>query len=111
MKEPMQSSEFYIVYCTVPDRTSGQTIAEALVKEELCACVNRLPGVTSHYIYEGEYFEEPEEMLLIKTTSEAFERLKVRIAELHPYEVPEMIATGIAEGNDRYLSWVRSRVK
>ena len=107
----IDKSQFVIVYCTVPDKPSGQKIAEAIVKEGLCACVNRIPGVTSHYIYGGEYFEETEELLVIKTTSEAFERMKDRIESLHPYDVPEIIATAVSDGSESYLEWVQSSVR
>ena len=104
-------TEAFIVYCTVPDPRAGRTIAETLVKEGLCACVNRVPGVTSHYIYGETYCEAAEELLLIKTTAEAFERLKTRIEALHPYDTPEILATGVIGGNEGYLAWVRERVK
>lgn len=100
-----------MVYCTVPDAKTGETIAEVVVKERLCACVNRLAGVRSHYIYDGEYCEEQEELLLIKTTEVVFERLKSRIEQLHPYEIPEIIATPINDGNKAYLSWLGGSVK
>ena len=107
----MAERQYRIVYCTVPDAPSGQKIAEAIVKEGLCACVNRIPGLVSHYIYEGEYCEETEELLIIKTTSEAFTRLKDRIEALHPYDVPEIVASDIVDGSDRYLAWMQSSVK
>ncbi len=104
-------SEAIIVYCTVPDTKTAGSIAEVLVKEELCACVNRLPAVTSHYIYDGEYCEDEEVLLIIKTAEELFERLKTRIETLHPYEVPEIIATPVIAGNDSYLAWLRESVQ
>lgn len=107
----MDQQAYRIVYCTVPDAETGGAIAETLVKEGLCACVNRVPGVTSHYIYEGAYCEAAEELLLIKTTAAAFERLKTRIASLHPYDVPEIVAVDVVDGNESYLAWLRSSVK
>lgn len=104
-------SMYRIVYCTVPDATSGAHLAKTLVEEGLCACVNRIASVTSHYIYEDEYCEETEELLLIKTKAEAFGRLKSRIEELHPYDVPEIISVPIAEGNESYLRWLDACVK
>lgn len=100
-----------IVYCTVPDAESGKKIARTLVEERLCACVNRVPGIVSHYVYDGEYCEDAEELLLIKTVSDAFETLKVRIESLHPYDLPEIIATEISNANERYLAWLHSSVK
>lgn len=105
------SQEALTVYCTVPNARTGHDIAETLVRERLCACVNRISGVTSHYIYDGEYFEDAEELMLIKTTSEAFEALQKRIEELHPYEIPEIIGVPVRKGNAAYLEWLAGSVK
>ncbi|WP_345984451.1 divalent-cation tolerance protein CutA [Sulfurimonas sp. HSL-1656] len=104
-------TESIIVYCTCPDELSAKDIAEAVVKEQLCACVNRLPAVMSHYIFKGEYCEDEEMLLIIKTTAAAFESLKTRIEALHPYDVPEIIAAPIVAGNDSYLAWLQASVK
>jgi len=104
-------TESIIVYCTCPDELSAKDIAEAVVKEQLCACVNRLPAVMSHYIFKGEYCEDEEVLLIIKTTAAAFESLKTRIEALHPYDVPEIIAAPIVAGNDSYLAWLQASVK
>ena len=100
-----------IVYCSVPDAKTGATLASALVEEGLCACVNKLPSIMSYYMYEGKFYEEGEELLIIKTDSTHFERLKERIESLHPYEVPEIIAAPITHGNSSYLQWLESSLK
>jgi periplasmic divalent cation tolerance protein len=100
-----------VVYCTVPDTKTGETIARFLVKEGLCACVNRLPAVTSYYIYEGEYCEDNEELLIIKSDAAHFKALERRISELHPYDVPEIIASEIVEGSGAYLKWLGDSLK
>jgi periplasmic divalent cation tolerance protein len=100
-----------IVYCTVPSHEAGKRIAWTLVEEGLCACVNQLPSVTSYYIYEGEFCEEPEELLIIKTLPPRFDALKRRILELHPYDVPEIIATEITAGHDAYMKWLGAALK
>ena len=97
-----------IVYCTVPSAEVGTEIARALVEEGLCACVNRIPGVTSTYIYEGKLCEDAEELLIIKTFPSHFERLEVRIRELHPYDLPEIIATDITAGSEPYMRWLKN---
>ena len=100
-----------IVFCSVPDREAGRRIATALVEEGLCACVNRLPSVTSYYIYDGRFCEEPEELLIIKTLPSHFEALKQRILELHPYDIPEIIATEIEDAHDAYMQWLGAALK
>ena len=91
---------------TCPDAETAARIARALVEERLAACVNRLPGVNSTYRWQGEIHEDAEVLLLIKTTRERFDALRDRLAELHPYEVPELIAFEITDGLPAYLEWV-----
>jgi len=100
-----------IVFCTVPDEKSAKDIAYTLVKEGLCACVNQIPKVTSYYIYEDEFCEDNELLLLIKTASSHFKRLQDRIKELHPYDVPEIIGTGISEISPEYEKWLLTALK
>ena len=100
-----------IVFCTVPSAEEGKRIATALVQEGLCACVNRIPSVTSYYIYEGAFCEDAEELLVIKTLPSHFERLEARIGELHPYDLPEIVATEITAGSSAYMEWLAKALK
>jgi periplasmic divalent cation tolerance protein len=98
-----------IVLSTAPAE-AAPAIAQALVGERLAACVNRIPGVLSTYIWEGAVVTEGEELLLIKTTAEGFERLKTRLLALHPYELPEIIALPVELAHTAYLDWIRTSV-
>ncbi len=100
--------EFLVVYCTAPPE-EAEGLARALVLESLAACVNIAP-VRSCYIWEGKLNFDPEALLIIKTTRGRFEALKKRIAELHSYAVPEIIALPIAEGHQPYLDWLARSV-
>ena len=95
-----------IVLCTCPDEAAGERIAAALVEEHLAACVNRFAGVASTYRWQGKVCRDSEQLLLIKSTRERFEALRMRILELHPYELPEVIAVDIAAGHAPYLEWI-----
>ena len=95
-----------IVYCTVPTEEVAKDISRALVTEKLCACVNQVPKVKSYYVYDGEFCEDDELLLMIKTSSAHFNILQQRIKELHPYEVPEIIATQISESSQDYQTWL-----
>ena len=52
---------------------------------------------------------DSEELLLIKTAEASFGAMKRRLLELHPYEVPELIAVPVAQGHEAYLEWVRQQ--
>jgi periplasmic divalent cation tolerance protein len=102
----MTSNNPLLALCTCPDRATADRLASALVDEQLAACVNILPGATSVYRWEGRIERESEALLLIKTVAERFDALQERLALLHPYEVPEIIATPITAGLPAYLSWI-----
>lgn len=107
----MNETNAYIVYCTVPDKATGRKLAKAVVGEGLCACVNLIPGVSSFFIYKGEYCEESEELLIIKTDALRYKALEARLFELHPYEVPEIIACELTDGSGPYMDWLRKSLK
>ena len=95
-----------IILCTCPDRTTAERIAETVVSERLAACVNIAPGLTSIYRWEGQIQRDAELLLLIKTRPEVYPQLEARIRELHPYQVPEIIALPIQTGAAAYLDWI-----
>jgi periplasmic divalent cation tolerance protein len=85
--------------------------ANVLVGEELAACVNILPGVSSVYRWEGEVQTSHEVVCFIKTTEANFEKLRARLLELHSYDLPEVIGLPIKAGHAPYLEWVAASVK
>lgn len=95
-----------VMLCTVPDRESGERIAQALVEERLAACVNLVPGLTSIYRWQGKVEKEPECLLVIKSTAARSQALMERIKTLHPYDMPEMIVLPITDGSPEYLKWI-----
>ena len=99
-----------VVLCTVSNADEGRQIARTIVKEKLCACVNKIPSVTSYYVYDGEFCEDSEELLIIKTLKTSFEELKKRIEELHSYDTVEIVALEAEDVNENYLNWVKGVV-
>jgi periplasmic divalent cation tolerance protein len=99
-------TEFIVVYVTVGSPDEGSRLAHALVDERLAACVNRISGVQSIYRWQGKVGQSEEDLLIIKTKRESFDRLKKRVQELHSYSVPEVIALPILEGSESYLKWL-----
>lgn len=105
------SRKIAIVLCTFPNETLAESVAETLVTEQLAACVNLLPAVRSIYQWEGNVEKESETLAMIKSTESGFPALEKRLTELHPYEVPEIIAITVNDGNAGYLQWVSDCVQ
>ncbi len=99
-------SQPLVIYCTCPDQATAERIAETLVDERLAACVNLVPGLTSIYRWQGQIQRDAEWLLIIKTRRTVYSLLEARLRELHPYEVPEIIALPIQAGLADYLDWI-----
>ena len=95
-----------IIFNTCPDEDSAQMVANRLVMENLAACVNIVPGLTSIYKWDGEIQQGTELLLMIKTRDDLLNQAMERIAELHPYELPEIISVPIDNGLQAYLDWI-----
>jgi periplasmic divalent cation tolerance protein len=99
-----------VVLVAVGDRAAALRIAEAVVHEQLAACVQVLPTMRSVYRWEGAVQSSDEVLCLMKTTRPAFPALKARVVALHAYEVPEVIALPVADGHAPYLAWLGENV-
>jgi periplasmic divalent cation tolerance protein len=99
-----------VALSTVADEKDAERLARVLVERRLAACVNVLPGLVSFYRWEGEVKRDEERLLVIKTRADRFEDLRSALAELHPYEVPELVALPAAAGLRPYLDWLDQSV-
>ena len=97
------------VHTAFPTEEQAIAAARTLVTEKLCACAQVVPGVTSVYIWEGMLRHDGEVLLLLKTTEAAWPALRDRLAALHPYETPEIIAVPIAHASYEYLVWLKEQ--
>ena len=95
-----------LVISNAPDREVATRIAEALVARRLAACVNVLGGCTSVYRWQGEVERAEEVPVLIKTRVARYPEVEALIRQLHPYELPEIIAVPVTHGLPDYLQWV-----
>ncbi len=96
-----------IVLSNLPPADADR-IATTLVEERLAACVNLLP-VTSVYRWKGAICRDPEVTALIKVRADGVDALRARLLELHPYDLPEIVALSIDEAASLapYVAWVR----
>ena len=107
----MDNHDAILVLSTFPSADKAAEIARVLVGEQLAACVNVVPGVRSIYRWQGAIHEDAEHLAVIKTTRARFDALAARLAGLHPYEVPEILALPIVGGAAPYLAWLGDAVR
>lgn len=109
---PRKSDEpVRLVLTTCPDEETAATLARELVAGRLAACVSRLSGLASVYRWQEGVTEDAEVLLLVKTTADRYPEVERRILELHPYELPELIAVPVEAGLPAYLDWVADSVR
>lgn len=106
----MPASALMMVMVTTPSHDVAENIVTALVEERLAACGNIVQNVTSIYRWEGAVQRENEVLVILKTTRAVLADLMRRVEELHPYDVPEVLALPVATGLDAYASWVAANV-
>ena len=102
----MPATDVLLVYSTVPDRDTGLKIADALVEYKLAACVSLLPGLVSTYRWKGDIQHDDECLLMIKTRRADYRAVESNLRQLHPYELPEIIAVPLTDGLPDYISWI-----
>jgi len=100
-----------LVLTTTESMIQARRIADALIEHKLAAGVNIVPHVQSIYRWKGKAEEAEEWLLWIKTTSEAFERVRDLIRELHSYELPECLCLTVEDGSPDYLRWIEDSVE
>jgi len=102
----MQDTGRVVVYITAPNEEEAERIARMLVDKRLAACAALVSPIRSIYRWKGEVCDEKEVLIIAKTTAAMFGSLRDATLEAHSYEVPEIVAVPIADGEPRYLQWI-----
>jgi len=100
-----------LVWSNAPDAAQAAKLAETLVMEKLAACVHVLPQGYSYYEWDKRLNRDTEWTLMIKTRQTIYPVLEARIKALHPYDVPEIIATPVVQGLPAYLAWMKENTR
>jgi periplasmic divalent cation tolerance protein len=100
-----------LVLNTCASQEEANSIAHALVERQLAACVNIIPQIKSVYRWQDKIESATEWLLIIKTTSGAFDRLREALHAMHSYELPECIAFAVEDGSLAYLEWIGESVR
>jgi periplasmic divalent cation tolerance protein len=108
---PRRDPRIALVLTTCPTRAAAHALARQLVRQQAAACANVVPGIVSYFWWEGKIDRSREALLLLKTTAAGVERLRRAIIDLHPYEVPEVIALPVDAAHGPYGRWVAESIR
>ena len=103
--------EYIQVITTTTRQEEAVRIATTLVEKKLAACVQVLGPMTSVYRWQGKVEQAEEWQCLIKSRMDLFPDVERNIKALHPYEIPEIIATPLAGGSEDYLRWLSDELE
>jgi len=101
----------YVVLTTTSTANEAEVLAQKIIAAKLAACVQVAPQITSFYFWENEVKKDSEQLLLIKTLPEIFDRLKDFIQENHSYDVPEIVALAAEKVSESYLNWMKDSIE
>lgn len=105
------NEEIVVLFVSIDNYVSALHISRIITNEKLCACSTILQNTTSVYEWKNKIEERSENLMIIKTTKNQIQQLILRIKELHPDEVPEIIAIPVIDGLPEYFSWLKSVVQ
>lgn len=95
-----------LIYSTFPDAGTAEKVGRNLVSQNLCACVNILPDMTSIYRWQGAVETAREVVMIIKTRAELTDAIFAAVETGHPYQTPALLVLTIDGGSADYLAWI-----
>ena len=95
-----------IISTTFENKKDGEKLSRSLLDEKLIACAQLSGPITSYYRWEGDVAASTEFILTMKTKEPLYEKVKTRLKEMHPYELPEIIVQAVPESSEEYMQWV-----
>lgn len=99
-----------VIFITAKNQTEAKKIAKALLEKKLIACANITKEVNSFFWWQGKIDQAKEVLLILKTKRTLLKRLIKTVKAIHSYDVPEIIALPIIDGNKDYLKWIGESV-
>lgn len=94
------------VYTTYPSLVEAEKAGRTVVERRLAACVNILPGMISHYWWEGKVERGEEVVMIVKTRASLAERVTAAVKELHPYTTPAVLVVPLESVDQAYFDWI-----
>ena len=95
-----------LVYTTFPDVDIALSLGEGLVRDQLIACINVLPGMRSVYAWKGSIEQGQEAVAILKTRKGLQDQVHRALKERHPYETPVVLFIEPTGGDAATLEWL-----
>jgi periplasmic divalent cation tolerance protein len=100
-----------LVYTTYPSVVEAEEAGRAIVERRLAACVNIIPGMISHYWWQGALERGEEVVMIIKTRASLAERVRAAVKERHAYTTPAILVLPTEQVDEAYLAWINAETE
>ena len=104
------SSDYGILLTTCASEETKSAIIDTLLEQRLTPCIQVIPGIESHYVWQDKIVNDREFLLVIKTTAEYYEKVEQIIKDNHDYDIPEIIFLSLTKGSNEYLNWIDNNI-
>ena len=95
-----------LVYTTYPSIVEAERAGRAIVEKRLAACVNILPGMVSHYWWQGAIERAEEVVMIFKTRASLAENVRAAVKETHSYDTPAIMVVPVEQVDADYHAWI-----
>ena len=95
-----------LVYTTYPSVVEAERVGRTIVERRLAACVNIVPGMVSHYWWQGALERGEEAVMIFKTRASLAEKLRAAVKGSHSYATPSILVLPVEDGDPDYLLWI-----
>ncbi len=102
---------YIIIFITTPDKQCAQKISLRLINDKLAACAQVNGPIESIYQWKGQLHHDKEWRIILKSKKDLFSQIEKTVVEMHPYDIPQIMATEISDGHESYLSWIDECIK
>ncbi len=103
-------TDYIQIYTTVESKEDAEKISRGVVEKRLAACAQIMGPIESTYWWEGKIEVAKEWLCVMKSRNELYEELEKTVKEIHPYDVPEILAIPVIAGNPSYLEWLNGEL-
>ena len=103
----VSQTEFVQVFTSINSKKRANAIATKLLAKRLTSCVQIFGPIDSTYRWKGKIEHSKEWFCLIKARANNYRLIETNIKKMHSYDVPEILALPVLDGNTGYLEWIR----
>jgi len=101
-------SDYKLFYINCKNKKEAEKIATTLIKKNLAACVNILPGIKSYFKWNKKINIAKEIVLIGKTTAKNMSKIIIHVKKIHSYDCPCIVFVDLKNGNKDFLRWIKS---